>query len=442
MGEAAIDGDNGLILMRDVIFISLENWDGIWRRNQFLCAEWLRRFPGMRMLFVGRSRDVSHAVRTGEWSGLRGGGLRRSEEFDGLTLLNPWKLFPNSVSPGRKLNIRWLGAQIRSAASHAGLRAPLLWINDHCAEPLAGHLNERAVVYDITDDWTLMPSLGDSERSRVRSFDARLCGRADLVVVCSDALERSRKNKCRRIVKVPNGVDAAHYRTCREGFPVRDNRSPVFGYVGTLHGDRLDFELVEALARAYPEGRVVLCGPDLLTPVEKQRLEKHPNIQRLDAVDYKNVPGVIAGFDVCILPHLRTPFTESLNPIKLWEYLASSKPVAATPVAGFREMAHLCHLGVGASGFVAACGKALTEDPSRAASRVAEAEANSWRARSEQLLEVFRQQGWLGRPMPKPRRATRQGHKTTNEAKWTDCLAKSQGGSAAWSVQTQFYKTT
>ena len=49
--------------MRDLIFISLENWDGVWRRNQFLCAEWLRRFPEMRLLFVGRFRDCSHSVR-------------------------------------------------------------------------------------------------------------------------------------------------------------------------------------------------------------------------------------------------------------------------------------------------------------------------------------------------------------------------------------------
>jgi hypothetical protein len=39
--------------MRDLIFVSLENWDEIWRRNQFLCAAWARRFPLARILFVG-----------------------------------------------------------------------------------------------------------------------------------------------------------------------------------------------------------------------------------------------------------------------------------------------------------------------------------------------------------------------------------------------------
>ena len=34
-----------------------------------------------------------------------------------------------------------------------------------------------------------------------------------------------------------------------------------------------------------------------------------------------------------------TPFTDSLDPIKLYEYQAVGRPVVSTPVAGFREVA-------------------------------------------------------------------------------------------------------
>jgi len=101
------------------------------------------------------------------------------------------------------------------------------------------------------------------------------------------------------------------------------------------------------------------------------------------------------------LPHRKTPFTESLNPIKLWEYLASGRPIAATSVAGFRDFAHLCNLGDGAAGFVAACHAAYREDGSKAEARVAVAETNSWRTRVEDLLEVFRQESWVGAPFGK-----------------------------------------
>ena len=388
--------------MRDIIFISLENWDGVWRRNQFLCHEWLQRFPEMRLLFVGRSKDFSHAVHSLSLKEVRRPLLERSANYNGLTVLNPVKLFPNSVAGGRALNLWMLRQQILIASRKMGLRAPLLWINDHCAEPLVGKLGERAVVYDITDDWTLLSATPESERERIRQADARLCQKADLVIVCSAALERSRRNLCRKLLRVPNGVDASHYKSCASrGRAPRGE--PVFGYVGTLHGDRLDVDLVLGLARAKTEARVVLCGPDFLNASERKKLLSAPNIYLQKAVDYKDVPGVISGFDVCILPHRCTPFTESLNPIKLWEYLASGKPVAATPVAGFRERAHLCHLGSGVDGFVKACESALFEDPGHSLARIREAESNSWQCRSEQVLEAFRQEGWLGRPVPRPK---------------------------------------
>jgi hypothetical protein len=45
--------------MRDLLFLSLENWDDIWRRNQFIYAELASRHPGMKLLFVaGLSSNV------------------------------------------------------------------------------------------------------------------------------------------------------------------------------------------------------------------------------------------------------------------------------------------------------------------------------------------------------------------------------------------------
>ncbi len=69
----------------------------------------------------------------------------------------------------------------------------------------------------------------------------------------------------------------------------------------------------------------MLVGPnhfkgDSLT----RELEGFPNVMAPGAVAYKSIPDVMAGFDVCIVPHQRSSFVESLNPIKLWEFLAAS----------------------------------------------------------------------------------------------------------------------
>ena len=45
---------------------------------------------------------------------------------------------------------------------------------------------------------------------------------------------------------------------------------------------------------------------------------------------------LVLNADVLVVPHVVTPFTESLDPIKRYEYRAVGRPVVSTPVAGFR----------------------------------------------------------------------------------------------------------
>ncbi len=44
---------------------------------------------------------------------------------------------------------------------------------------------------------------------------------------------------------------------------------------------------------------------------------------------YTALPEYVAGFDVCTIPFLRSPLTEATNPVKLFEYLATGKPIVA-----------------------------------------------------------------------------------------------------------------
>ena len=50
------------------------------------------------------------------------------------------------------------------------------------------------------------------------------------------------------------------------------------------------------------------------------------------------MPAYVQHADVLVVPHVVTPFTDSLDPIKLYEYLAGRRPVVSTPVAGFRDV--------------------------------------------------------------------------------------------------------
>ena len=381
--------------MRDLIFVSMEDWDEVWRRNQFLCAALARRFPQMKILFVGLTINVSHHIRHGSVGKIFRQMTWQVPGFRNITVMHAIKLLPDSITPARKFNEFVARTQIRGVAERLGMRNPILWLNPHSSVHMPGLMGERCVVYDITDDWGLVPSLTPSERKLTIEQDRALTSRADLVVVCSEALERSRREQAREILLVPNGVDVTHYAAV--GSPTADRPwpGPVFGYTGTLHTDRTDVRIIIDLARAFPRGSVVLVGPDHWKPRDRELLALEKNVFMPGAVPYSKIPGIMSQFDVCIVPHVETTFTESLNPIKLWEYLAGGKPIVSTNIAGFRDYPHLCRIASSSDAFIAACRVALEEGTALRDARIAEASLHTWEARLDMLLENFEKHDWI-----------------------------------------------
>jgi glycosyltransferase involved in cell wall biosynthesis len=439
--------------MRDLIFVSLEPWDEVWRRNQFVCAELARRFPDRRILFVERPLFLPilgrALLRSRKGTALRavrsalGNRFRRLPDLAGIRVYTPLKWFPNPLPGARAWNEGRMTRGIQNAAKRAGVRDPLLWLNPHDAGFLIARLGERGVVYDITDDWELAEPDGPA-RARIADQDRELCRRADLTVVCSQALFDSRQGVARRLLLIPNGVNAKHYartgkadprpnglfapdgtfvpastgirstqtattptnqstltgtspsmetattptkgedvipttstesetpasvktsttamQAATPGIAKADWPRPVFGYTGSLHRERIDLDLVELLAQRFPQGSVVLVGPQHWSDDSLARaLRKHPNLHAPGSVPYSAIPEVMARFDVCIVPHLQSQFVESLNPIKLWEFLACGKPIVSTDVAGFRDFPALVRLAKNAPSFLQECQNALQE---------------------------------------------------------------------------------
>jgi len=298
--------------LRQLVVCSLEPWDEVWRRNQFLVEGLLRRNPRLRVLFVEPPGS--------------GHGLRRVS--DRLWAFRPRKLVPRRFEDGS------LRRQALRAARSIALDAPVLWVNDVTYAPLAAEAG-WPMLYDVTDDWLLAPAPG-RELARLRRLDERALADAAEVVVCSPGLAESR-GRSRRVTLVPNGVETARFRTPQPRPPDLPT-SPAAVYVGTLHGERIDVELVVELASALPELTVALVGPDSLTPTERDRLGASANVRVLGARPYETVPGYLQHADVVVVPHRVTPFTDSLDPIKAYECLAVGVPTVATEVAGFRGL--------------------------------------------------------------------------------------------------------
>jgi glycosyltransferase involved in cell wall biosynthesis len=270
-----------------------------------------------------------------------------------------------------------------------------LWINQHEAAHLLGEGIASNTLYDITDDWTQFPG-NRSQFDLIASQDELLCKACNHVIVCSKQLydDKSKLVDLYRLHLIPNGVHVEHYESVADtSLPVHEIAEhwtkPIFGYTGTIHGDRVDVSLIVSVAKAYPLATIAMIGPNLLDQAEQQELGRYSNIVFTGSQPYADLPDIMRAFDVCMVPHLVTPFTESLNPIKLWEYLAAGKPIVSTNVAGFRDYSDQLFIANNVDEFVITLSTALTTDRASPISRQAIAKKQSWERRLSDVVNLL-----------------------------------------------------
>lgn len=320
--------------MTDLVVVSLEAWDEVWRRNQHLVAGLLRSEVVTRVLFIEPPVDLLHQIRSGRRPSSSGLGLRQVdlEGADGrIWAYRPAKLLPRRLDPqGDRRRAKGLAR----VARQRGLEKPVLWVNDPVGAELMT-VTGWPTLYDITDDW-LVAQRPDRELSRLRTFEGSLFRDAAQVVVCSDSLLRSRSVQ-RDVRLIPNAVDLSAYEALAprpRDLPV----GPVALYVGTAHRDRLDIDLCVRTSERLGEtgGTVVLVGPHPLAPPDLRALEGS-GVLLLGPRPSSSVPAYLQNAEVLLVPHVITPFTLSLDPIKAYEYRAAARPVVSTAVPGFAD---------------------------------------------------------------------------------------------------------
>ncbi len=148
----------------------------------------------------------------------------------------------------------------------------------------------------------------------------------------SSLLLEDLRRHTRRAIMVPNGVDLAKIAILRRELErgKRPQGQPfTVGFVGWF-GEWIDFPLVIAAARQSPEARFQLVG-DGPARAEAERLAAGlANVEFTGALPHAEVFRRIAGFDLGLVPFRLNELTHRVSPVKLFEYWAMGRPVAAT----------------------------------------------------------------------------------------------------------------
>jgi teichuronic acid biosynthesis glycosyltransferase TuaH len=186
---------------------------------------------------------------------------------------------------------------------------------------------------------------------------------------------------------VPNGVDPRLWLEPDQAPSwFSELPGPRFLYVGTLD-DRLDVEALRSVARAWPEASIVLVGPLMDRPHLAPALAEQ-NVHLNGAVSRGGVAALAHAADACLVPHRKTPLTEAMSPLKLYEYLASGSPTVATDLEPVRRVEGPVLRVPPGGDFVAGLRLALAAGPASEIERRRFIAANSWSSRTSEVLAL------------------------------------------------------
>lgn len=246
-----------------------------------------------------------------------------------------------------------------------GLQVDVAWLYTPMALPLAKSFTPTCLVYDCMDE---LSGFKDAPR-QLRQRESALLKEAAEVFTGGPSLYEARRDLHPSVHCFPSAVDASHFSPvnlvpdsehAKAAAALQDHLPrPRLGFFGVID-ERLDLELVAAVADQHPEWAVVMAGP--VVKIDAALLPQRPNIHWLGMQPYERLPYLLAGWDLCLMPFALNEATRFISPTKTLEYMAGDKPVVSTPV---RDVISLYGAAVAVAPaplpFVHACESVLAE---------------------------------------------------------------------------------
>jgi UDP-galactopyranose mutase len=225
--------------------------------------------------------------------------------------------------------------------------------------PFSRHLHAVCTIYDCMDElanFRFAPS-------QLAELEAELFDVADLIFTGGYSLYEAKRSHHAAVHAFPSSVDAVHFAAARrpgEDLPDQARLArPRFGFYGVID-ERMDLQLLAAVADAHPDWSLVLVGP--VVKIEPADLPQRPNIAYLGGKSYAQLPLYAQGWDVALMPFAINESTRFISPTKTPEYLAAGLPVVSTPIVDVVRhygMLDAVEIASNPAAFVAACERAL-----------------------------------------------------------------------------------
>jgi len=355
------------------------------------------------------TQDLKHTLRERKKRGASGWMYLPATEIEEvsekITVWNPFRSVPKarSIKVLGKFESVMFQRKLAKLIKERNMDNILVWMNQpRNPEILKWIPNLKGFVFEWSDDWDafkLYEGKSDElQHPRAHSPHNYYLKESLFNLTVTPELHKRALEVNPRSYHVPNATDYNNFSRAAEGYPdivvnpaIAKYPKPIIGYVGYIL-NRIDFDLVGRVAARHPNWQFVFLGPRIRSLILPNIVQELENIYFLNPVPYKELPELMWAMDVFTIPHHIDQATKGMSPIKLYDYLATGKPVVCTPVEGTADLKGLVYLADSTDTFEKQLLVALAEkDESLVQRRQAYAYENSWQARIETVKEILKE---------------------------------------------------
>lgn len=179
-------------------------------------------------------------------------------------------------------------------------------------------------------------------------MEIQITNRVDKIIYTAKNMEdkyKGIKNKS-KMIYVPNGIDLEFFEKADKSFPeeFKNIPEPRIIYVGAI-SEWFDVDLIY-----YCASKLSLCSFVIIGPPKKDlsKLKNLKNIYILGLKSHNKIPGFLTHSQVGIIPFDTRNYSDlvnSINPLKLYEYLVCGLPVVSMKweeIAALEHMVTIC----------------------------------------------------------------------------------------------------
>lgn len=292
----------------------------------------------------------------------------------------------------RYINSLYIAKMVRRILSKFDIKNPIIWSYLPNAIDVIKRLDASCIVYHCIDDYS---EFTDVPVRAFQRMELEMLQSATLTVVSSRRLLALKRPYSKNITYIPHGVDLKgfqHQLRNKIKLPDIDSvKGPIAGFVGRI-ADWIDIELVCRCASELRNWNFIFVGP---SNIDLSRYLGMPNMTFLGKKEHRLIPHYIDRFDVCLMPFVQNKLVASVNPLKMYEYLAVGKPVVSVPMPEIEEFSGVVTIAEPVDFYSAIKEAYETDSPIKRESRIAAVSGRSWESVADKIMSSLGASSYL-----------------------------------------------